>query len=151
MFLDKELCLFQVDANDKNELFTQMFKELQDAGCVKETYLEGIISREKEFPTALEINGVGFAIPHTDSIHVNMSQICFASLKEPLIFSDMTDNNHKISVSLVFMLAMAQPHEQIDTLQNLVSLFQDKEKIPELLKCTSRNQFINLTRSAGVK
>ena len=36
--------------------------------------------------------------------------------------------SHKISVELVFMLAMAQPHEQVNTLQNLIALFQDDEK-----------------------
>lgn len=40
----------------------------------------------------------------------------------------MTDKSHEIPVRLVFMLAMSQPHEQIDTLQNLVSLFQNEEK-----------------------
>ncbi|HBH6623508.1 TPA: PTS sugar transporter subunit IIA, partial [Enterococcus faecium] len=100
--------------------------------------------------TGLEVNQIGFAIPHTDSAHVNSSQICFASLKEPLVFSDMTDKSHEIPVRLVFMLAMSQPHEQIDTLQNLVSLFQNEEKVNELLACTTKEAFIELVHSAGV-
>ncbi len=117
---------------------------------MKDSFLEGITNREQEFPTGLEVNQIGFAIPHTDSAHVNSSQICFASLKEPLVFSDMTDKSHEIPVRLVFMLAMSQPHEQIDTLQNLVSLFQNEEKVNELLACTTKEAFIELVHSAGV-
>lgn len=150
MYLDRELCLFQLEVKDQNELFQVMSEQLVNAGCVKDSFLEGITNREQEFPTGLEINQIGFAIPHTDSVHVNTSQICFASLKEPLIFSDMTDKEHEIPVRLVFMLAMSQPHEQIDTLQNLVSLFQNEEKVNELLTCTSKEAFIELVHSAGV-
>ena len=150
MYLDKELCLFQLEVKDQKELFQVMSEQLKNAGCVKDSFLEGITNREQEFPTGLEVNQIGFAIPHTDSAHVNSSQICFASLKEPLVFSDMTDKSHEIPVCLVFMLAMSQPHEQIDTLQNLVSLFQNEEKVNELLACTTKEAFIELVHSAGV-
>lgn len=150
MYLDKELCLFQLEVKDQKELFQVMSEQLKNAGCVKDSFLEGITNREQEFPTGLEVNQIGFAIPHTDSAHVNSSQICFASLKEPLVFSDMTDKSHEIPVRLVFMLAMSQPHEQIDTLQNLVSLFQNEEKANELLACTTKEAFIELVHSAGV-
>ncbi|MGX7077161.1 MULTISPECIES: PTS sugar transporter subunit IIA [Globicatella] len=150
MYLDKELCLFQLEVKNQAELFKVMSEQLVTNGCVKDSFLEGIINREKEFPTALEINQIGFAIPHTDSIHVNNSQICFASLKEPLVFYDMTNKEREIPVSLVFMLAMSQPHEQIDTLQNLVNLFQNQERVQELLSCTTKEQFIEIVHSAGV-
>lgn len=150
MYLDKELCLFQLEVKNQNELFQVMSEQLVNAGSVKDSFLEGITNREQEFPTGLEVNQIGFAIPHTDSTHVNSSQICFASLKEPLVFSDMTDKSHEIPVRLVFMLAMSQPHEQIDTLQNLVSLFQNEEKVNELLACTTKEAFIELVHSAGV-
>ncbi|HFJ7946729.1 TPA: PTS sugar transporter subunit IIA, partial [Enterococcus faecium] len=143
-------CLFQLEVKDQKELFQVMSEQLKNAGCVKDSFLEGITNREQEFPTGLEVNQIGFAIPHTDSAHVNSSQICFASLKEPLVFSDMTDKSHEIPVRLVFMLAMSQPHEQIDTLQNLVSLFQNEEKVNELLACTTKEAFIELVHSAGV-
>ena len=146
MYLDKELCLFQLEVKDQKELFQVMSEQLKNAGCVKDSFLEGITNREQEFPTGLEVNQIGFAIPHTDSAHVNSSQICFASLKEPLVFSDMTDKSHEIPVRLVFMLAMSQPHEQIDTLQNLVSLFQNEEKVNKLLACTTKEAFIELEK-----
>lgn len=72
-------------------------------------FLDGITTREAEYPTGLEFNGIGFAIPHTDSVNVNKSQICFASLDEPVIFQDMTDKSHNIEVNLVFIFGDGSP------------------------------------------
>lgn len=150
MYLEKELCLFKIEVDSQKELFKIMSNKLLQSGCVKADFLDGIINREQEYPTALQVGNVGFAIPHTDSSYVNHSQICFASLKNPIIFYDMTDKSRQIEVELVFMLAMEKPHEQIDTLQNLIGLFQDKEKIEQLLICNNKEAFINLAHSAGV-
>lgn len=151
MFLNNKLCIFQSDITDQTELFKVMSDKLVESGDVKETYLEGITTREASYPTGLEVDGIGFAIPHTDSAHVNSSQICFASLKNPIIFKDMTDLDKEIPVKLVFMLAMSQPHEQLETLQNLVGLFQDLEKVEQVLKCTTQEEFMKIMDAAGVK
>lgn len=150
MFFDQELCLFHIEPQDQSQLFEEMYQKLYRAGCVKESYLEGITTREAEYPTGLEFNGVGFAIPHTDSAHVNKSQICFASLAEPVTFYDMTDKSHGIKVELVFMLAMASPHEQVETLQNLMTLFTDAEKVQQLKEMSSQEEFMNLLTASGV-
>lgn len=150
MFFDKELCLFQIEPASQKQLFSKMFTKLSKAGCVKDSYLNGILSRENEYPTGLEVNKVGFAIPHTDSVHVSQSQICFASLKEPITFLDMTNKSHKIDVRLVFMLAMASPHEQVDILQNLMALFQDENKVEKLMEIESLGDFMKLINEAGV-
>ena len=150
MFFDKELCLFQQKPGSQSELFNTMYQKLYQSGCVKENYIEGIIERESEYPTGLEINGVGFAIPHTDSQLVNTSQICFASLAEPVIFQDMVDKSHNIEVSIVFMLAMESPHEQVENLQNLMALFQEKEQVEKLNKCTKTEDFLEIIKAAGI-
>ena len=96
MFFDQELCLFHIKPDDQTQLFEKMYEKLYLSGCVKSSFLDGITTREAEYPTGLEFNGIGFAIPHTDSVNVNKSQICFASLDEPVIFQDMTDKSHNI-------------------------------------------------------
>lgn len=151
MYFDQHLCLFNVKALNKEEILTKMAQMLFTNGIVKEDYLEGILQREQQYPTGLLVNSTGFAIPHTDSSKVNQSQICFASLSEPIIFSGMTDQNEKIPVKFIFMLAMKQPHEQIENLQNLISLFQNEQEIKLLEQCNSINEFISILNNAGVK
>ena len=98
MYFDKRLCMFHQIFATQDELFETMFKTMFQAGVVKSDYLEGIKEREEEYPTGLLINDIGFAIPHTDSSKVNYSQICFASLNQPVEFLNMGDKNEKIKV-----------------------------------------------------
>ncbi len=150
MYFDHHLCFFQLNVTDKEELFKIMAGKLHDEGFVKENYLNGIISREKDYPTAIEINNIGFAIPHTDSTKVNNSQICFASLEKPVIFQSMTDKNQDIAVNFVFMLAMSQPHEHAETLQNMVALFQDKVAVNKLKLCHNVKDFTQILTEAKI-
>lgn len=151
MYFDQRLCMFHQEVESQDDLFSMMTKKMLDAGCVKETYYEGIVNREKEYPTGLLVNTTGFAIPHTDSDKVNKSQICFVSLEQPIIFEDMVDKSNKIPVELVFMLAMAQPHEQVQTLQNLIGLFQDEEKVELLKQCSTEEEFMRILNLAGIE
>ena len=82
---------------------------------------------------------------------MNKSQICFLSLDEPIEFEDMVDKSHKISVELVFMLAMAQPHEQVNTLQNLIALFQDDEKVAKLKECNTEIELMQILNASGIE
>lgn len=151
MYFDQHLCLFNIEAKTKEEILTTMAQMLLSHGIVKQDYLTGILEREQQYPTGLLVNSIGFAIPHTDSSKVNQSQICFASLKHPVIFSGMTDDKEQIPVKFIFMLAMKQAHEQVENLQNLIGLFQNEEQIKLLEQCQSINQFISILNSAGVK
>ena len=85
MFLIKNFVCFISNLTIKHNYSKKCMKNFL-SGCVKSRVLDGITTREAEYPTGLEFNGIGFAIPHTDSVNVNKSQICFASLDEPVIF-----------------------------------------------------------------
>ena len=63
----------------------------------------------------------------------------------------MTDMNKTVSVELVFMLAMAQPHEQVETLQNLMKLFQDKKSVKELKECSTIESFNEILNRMNIK
>ena len=139
MYFDKRLCMFHQIFATQDELFETMFKTMFQAGVVKSDYLEGLL-----------INDIGFAIPHTDSSKVNYSQICFASLNQPVEFLNMGDKNEKIKVELVFMLAMSQPHEQVQILQNLIALFQNKEAINALKQCENEEEFMGILNRNGI-
>ena len=129
MYFDQRLCFFHQKVESQDQLFQMMTDKMLEAGCVKENYYEGISNREKEYPTGLLVNQTGFAIPHTD----------------------MVDKSHKISVELVFMLAMAQPHEQVNTLQNLIALFQNDEKVAKLKECNTEKELMQILNASGIE
>ena len=151
MFFDRNMCLLGLDATDQDDLFTQMAGALQEEGIVKPSYLSALKEREAVYPTGQLIDGTGFAIPHCDSANVNVSQILFGQLAHPIEFADMGDPTHRIDVSLVFMLAMSQPHEQVDTLSNLFGLFQNTEVVERLKVCKSRENFAQILADANLR
>lgn len=92
---------------------------------MKDSFAENVLKREEVFPTGLLINDVGIAIPHTDAEHVNDSQIAFMSLKTPVTFYEMGTADKEISVSLIFMLALKEPHA---TVRNVTEVNYDVSK-----------------------
>ncbi|WP_018664663.1 PTS sugar transporter subunit IIA [Heyndrickxia acidiproducens] len=137
MFFDEHIGLFHVDAKNQEEVLTLMANELYKKGIVKIEYLPKLLDREKYFPTGIMVKNTGFAIPHTDSVFVNRSQIMFASLLNPINFKNMVDKNKEVPVSLIFMIAMSKPHEQVETLSNLINMFQNEKMVAELKNCKS--------------
>lgn len=150
MSFDKKLLLLQEDASEKQELLKKMATKLYDAHYVTESYMEGILEREEEYPTGLEINGIGIAIPHTDTNKVLKSQICLASLKKPIDFKDMVDKTKKIEVNIIFMLAMKESNQQIELLQNIMKLFQNEKTVQKILNSTNEEEVLELLHSNGI-
>lgn len=67
-----------------------------EKGYVKSTYIDAVLEREKTLPTGLDIGEMCVAIPHTDSKHVNESNVALAVLKNPVEFRNMIDPSKKL-------------------------------------------------------
>lgn len=134
MFFDRDIMLFHQEAEDSTDIISRMAARLTEAGIVKQDFGKHVLEREATYPTGLQTKALGVAIPHTDSKYVNQSQIAFASLKNPICFKDMTDPDKEVEVSLVFMIAMSKPHDQMTLLSNLMMAFQNESAITKLLQ-----------------
>ena len=53
-----------VDVKNKEEAFLIAAKRLEKMGYVNENYLNGLIAREREFPTGLITKYLNIALPH---------------------------------------------------------------------------------------
>lgn len=151
MYLDKNLGILHVKQKNSKELMNNLIDILEENNIVKGSFRNAILEREDNYPTGLEINGYGFAIPHTDGAHVNKSQICYATLVEPVEFRSMTDPNQIINIQMVFMITMKEAHEQLEMLQNLMSLFQNKNEVHDLLRIEDKEIFKNKLISLGIQ
>ncbi|MDT8860847.1 PTS sugar transporter subunit IIA [Alkalihalobacillus sp. MEB130] len=132
MLLDENLILKDVEATSAEEAIRLMAGNLFEKGIVKESYIEAIVEREKNFATGLPTKGYSVAIPHTDKEHVNEKAISVAILKEPVDFVIMGEESETTPVKLVFMLAMNESHSQLELLQRLMQIFQDDEVLHSL-------------------
>lgn len=150
MFFNHQIALLKKDVSSKEVAFQLLADELMENDCVNQDFLANIIKREEVFPTGLEINGIGVAIPHTDSEYVKESQVGFLSLKKPLSFTEMGTNDKVIEVSLLFMLALKEPHEQLEMLQRLIEMFQQEGVLESLMKVDQEKAYQEIIQKYGL-
>ena len=132
--LDKEIFEINVkNISSKEEALTYLSDKLIEKGIVKESYKEAILNREKVFPTGLQFEKYGIAIPHTDVEYVNKEQIAVMTLENPVSFYQMGTNDVEVSVKVIFMLALKEAHSQLSILQQLIEILQDKEIMERLM------------------
>ena len=66
--------------------------------------------------------------------YVNKPAIAFATLNEPIIFKNMADKSQDVKVKFIAMLAMKEPHSQVELLQKLMELFQHQDLLANLIQ-----------------
>lgn len=120
--------LAAVDADDAIHKVGSMFVE---RGFVKETYIEAVAEREKEYPTGLKLQDIGVAMPHTDPGHVIKAGMCVVKLAKPVVFAHMGMPETKVAAEMIFMMAIVDPDAQIETLQKVLKVFQSAEAAAE--------------------
>ena len=127
---NKDLVILDVEVQDNFDALGLIADNFRRLGFVKATYKDAVIAREKIFATGLPtVTDIGVAIPHTDIEHVHTAAISFTRLKEPVEFTVMGDENSKVAVKLVFMLALREAHAQIEMLQALMAIIQDEKAL----------------------
>ncbi|MEK3857255.1 PTS sugar transporter subunit IIA [Cytobacillus sp. FSL H8-0458] len=152
MFFDKKITLFNLEACDRQDALRQMVNSLRAENLVAASFEQGILEREESFPTGLAVKPFGVAIPHTDADKVICPQIAFASLKNPVKFLVMGNNaQEEIDVSLIFMLALKNPADQLTMLQRLMEILQDQILLTEFSECKNKNEFDDLLNRIGLK
>ena len=142
---DEEIVLLDITPKDSTEALSIVSDELIKKNVVKESYKDAIIKREEEFPTGLNAPSWGIAIPHTDAIHVNKPQIAIARLAQPVKFLQMGDGAD-VEAKLIFMLALKEPHAQLETLQKLMALIQNETAVAELIAAKDSKTVINVLK-----
>lgn len=146
---DEEIVLLDITPKDSTEALSIVSDELIKKNVVKESYKDAIIKREEEFPTGLNAPSCGIAIPHTDAIHVNKPQIAIARLAQPVKFLQMGDGAD-VEAKLIFMLALKEPHAQLETLQKLMALIQNETAVAEWIAAKDSKTAINVLKESDL-
>ncbi len=143
LYLSESTILLGLEAETSSDVISQLGKTLLDAGSVKDSYIEAAITREKTLPTGLPLGGeINVAIPHTDIIHVNKSAVAMATLAKPVTFQNMVDPQESVDISIVFLLALDQPHAQIEMLQEVAIVVQNEDLLEFLMATKSPKEVL---------
>lgn len=141
-YFDEDLVFIKDNSKTKEEVITKLANNLYKNGIVKETFLEKILEREKDYPTGLDLSGINVAIPHSDHEYVNEGRVSIAILENPVKFHKMDEPEEEIDVSIVIMLSIAEPKAHMDLLQKLFAFIQEQEVLEKIVKMDSREEVI---------
>lgn len=151
MYFDEKVIILNGSAKTKEAALSELANLMLIKNSVNESFLENVLKREEVYPTGLLVNGVGIAIPHTDSEYVKKSQLGFMSLESPVVFNEMGTLDKEVEVNLIFMLALKEAHEQLSMLQQLIEMFQNESVISSLFEIETVEEFIKLMESQNLK
>lgn len=138
---NEKLMIFDMEASSYEDVIGQLADLLYEKGYVKDTYKNGVLDREKVYPTGLILGEKNIAIPHTEVCHVNKAAIAVAKLKKPVNFKYMADPKTDVSVSLVFMMAISDPKGHIPVLSKIMELVGDQSNVEKLISLDDKSKF----------
>lgn len=130
--MNLDLIALNLEVKNKEEVIRELGKRMFEKGYVKHTYIDAVLEREKTLPTGLDIGEICVAIPHTDSKHVNESNVALAVLKNSVDFNNMIEPSKKVQVRVVFLLAINDPNSQVSLLSKLMSVFQNVNLLKQI-------------------
>ena len=148
--LVKSAIVLNYPAKDAEDVVTELGRCLFEAGYVRDSFVQAALERERSLPTGLPLlGGINAAIPHTDVEHVHKPGVAFATLAEPVTFSNMVLPDEEIPVSLVFLLALDQPKAQVEMLKQIAGVLQNPALIEALSKASDGEEVIDIIKNRG--
>lgn len=117
---------------NNKEVLSSLADYLIEEKMVKPSFKNAVLEREDSYPTGLQFDGYGIALPHTDSEHVIKSQIAIMTLEKPVKFIEMASTDKEIDVKTIFMLVLKDSNQHIKILQKVMELLQDKEAMSKI-------------------
>ncbi|MBN2926386.1 MAG: PTS sugar transporter subunit IIA [Eubacterium sp.] len=144
--LKESLIFTNLEAKTYEDVMRAVGQKVTAEGFAKESYVDALINREKDFPTGLDIDGFGVAIPHTDVSHVNKAATAIAILKNPVTFVQMGTDDDYVDAKVVFVLAVDDPKGHLEQLQRIISIIQDKDALEKLTQVNEASEIINVIK-----
>lgn len=144
LFLHEELVFREVIAKTKEEVLSFLAEKLFEKGYVKHEYIQAIQEREKEYPTGLPSSEPGIAIPHANFEMVNKTTLAIATLKQPVEFQNMEKKQAELPIQIVIMMAIGEPHGQVEMLQKIVAIIQDEPLRKAMVKTKTNKELLQL-------
>lgn len=141
--LDKELIFLNQDFSDNEMFFKFIEKEASALDYLNTGYAEALTEREHNYPTGLQLDGKGIAIPHADSKYIKKEFIALTTFDNPVHFNSMEDPNNKVDVNIAFVLGIKDSEKQLETLQKIIEIIQKDEVVDNIMKSDDKEDILN--------
>lgn len=135
------------DSVDRDMVFSDVYRNLLQAGYVKGNFLSHVLEREDLYPTGIDTSPISkelpnIAIPHTEGEFVNARLIVPVLLKHPIRFNNMVDPQKTLDVSFLFMILNNDPTGQANVLAQIMDFLAHTsvDKLMELFSLDSTKE-----------
>lgn len=135
-----------LDVKSKEEAIRILAEDFVEAGVVKESFVDAVLEREQESPTALPAVAYDVAIPHTVSAHVITPAMNVAVLKHPVEFQQMGSPDVTLHPQVLFMLAISDPKDQLSLLRRIMKMLQNKDLLNQIRAAKSEDEIYGLLK-----
>lgn len=142
-FLKPEMVWLSEKVSTPVEVFEVVTQKADKLGYINDTFLEKIKEREEKFPTGLQLDGYGVAIPHTDAECIEEQFVAIIIPNKIVPFKRMDDGTQEVQAQIIFVLGLNEPHSQLSMLQELMGLLQDKEVVKNLREIKDKKILIS--------
>ncbi|MGI6145510.1 MAG: PTS sugar transporter subunit IIA [Peptococcia bacterium] len=136
----KELMFSQINVDSQKTLFQIICGKALEKGFVKAEFYQDLLEREETYPTGLD-TPIPMAIPHVGT-HCCQSFLSLATLKTPIEFEKMDGSEGTLPVRIVIMFGIVNPNEQVEVLQKLSCLFQNKPFLEKLAQAPNSDALL---------
>lgn len=147
-YLHDELIFRDLNVKTAEEALDYLAEQLFKKGYVKEEYIVAIKEREQEYPTGLPSTQPAVAIPHANYELVKETSLAIATLSQAVTFHNMENTQEKIPVKIIIMMAISEPHGQVEMLQKIVGLIQNESLRKEMIQASSNQSLLKLVEKA---
>lgn len=146
--LRKELIQLHMDCKDSQEVIRRLAESFVKCGAVRESFVDAVLEREKNYPTGLPAVAYDIAIPHTASKHVIEPAMAVGILNKPVEFHQMGSPEIILHPQVVFMLAISDPKEQLTLLRRIMKLLQNRKLLDDVKAAETPDQVYDLLHPA---
>ncbi len=147
MLLRKELVNVNLEASSKEDLLRKLAGEFLEEGLVKPSFPQAILDREAVYPTGLPAVAFDIAIPHCAASNVIETSMAVATLAHPVEFQQMGSADITLHPEVVFMLAIQDPDKQLETLQKIMGVIQDRDLLVKIRSSRDADELYGLLSS----
>lgn len=144
---NENLVAISLGEPDRERAIRALAKLLSENDYVKDSYLDAVLEREKEFPTGLSTEPFGVALPHTDCEHVKEAGIAVGILPNPAEFHAMDDPDEIVEVRLIFLMAIRESGMMVEILQKLAEIFQKPDVLKQLSAAADPSRVVQILKS----
>ncbi|MDD7305224.1 MAG: PTS sugar transporter subunit IIA [Peptoniphilaceae bacterium] len=144
--------IFVSNADDKDEVFEEIYKSLYKDDLVTKNFLDMVKEREKNYPTGMDMSVVGginynIAIPHTESYAVKTSLVVPIQLRKELTFNNMIEPDQEIKVKFLFLILNDGSDEQTDILARIMDFVTKTENINDLFEIYDEDEIYSFIKN----